>query len=363
MLKNKFLFVPIIIILLSIGIDRILLLEKIQTYYTRTVSELNFFHKPILFLELKDYLKQKERKKVLVYFGSSRGLLFNNKYIEEKYPDWVLFNFSVPGGSPDYFLFWLLQFQKDNVKPDFVLLDNTLEAFNLTPTIKIDECINNGLESWFLIKYFNRFSRDEVTNFAAKRLFKTYQYRPKLDVVISRIKNNFQILNWYRGWRVQAMRNIIINRGSASAELSENKTSPEEIIERFAAGDYNSYMIPFTFHEARLDFQADNLNILNSMNIPHAGIWVRIAPLYLDRIKSIKQKQKDGSEKTAFEIWKPKMDELFKKYNSVMLDMNDEPNYKCNAFTDASHMSSECYPDYTDFIFEKLQDIHKKTSQ
>src|SRR6185295_14490231 len=101
-----FLFLPLLILIAAYIIDKIFLMEDLQTYFTKTVSELNFFHKPVLFQELKDYLAKKDRKKVLVFFGNSRALLFNNKYIEEKYPDWILFNFSVPGGTPDYFLFW-----------------------------------------------------------------------------------------------------------------------------------------------------------------------------------------------------------------------------------------------------------------
>ena len=84
MLRNKFLFIPVLIFFLALGIDRLLMTEKIQTYFTKTVSEINFFHKPHLFQELKDYLSQKDRKKVLIYFGDSRALLFDNKYIEAK---------------------------------------------------------------------------------------------------------------------------------------------------------------------------------------------------------------------------------------------------------------------------------------
>ena len=82
MLKNRFLLIPFFIFFIALGIDRILMLETIQTYFTKTVSEINFFHKPYLFNELKTYLAQKDRKKVLVLMGNSRALLFDNKYIE-----------------------------------------------------------------------------------------------------------------------------------------------------------------------------------------------------------------------------------------------------------------------------------------
>ena len=63
MLKNRFLLIPFFIFFIALGIDRILMLETIQTYFTKTVSEINFFHKPYLFNELKTYLSQKDIKK------------------------------------------------------------------------------------------------------------------------------------------------------------------------------------------------------------------------------------------------------------------------------------------------------------
>jgi hypothetical protein len=349
--KHRYLLIPLLVLAISYVIDKILLLENIQTYYTKTVSEINFFHKPLLLEELKDYLQKEDRKKVLVYFGNSRALLFDNDYIEKKYPDWILFNFSVPGGSPDYFLFWLEKFEKQGIKPDFVLLDNSVEAYNKRPLIKIDECLANGFDFPFMIRYASRYTQSEISSFTAKRLFRTYQYRPKLDTILSRMKNDFLILNQYREWRTKVMENLIKERGSASSQLSGNTTSTEEFILKYAEGDYNSYLTPYEYLENTELFQRDNLSILKKMGVPHAGIWVRVAPAYF---KLIKEKVQENG-KTVLEIWKPSMDQLHSEFGVELWNMNEDPNYNCNAFTDASHMGSACFPDYTDFIFERLK--------
>lgn len=350
--KNKFLLIPYLILILAYVLDKIFLLENIQTYYTKTVSEINFFHKPILFEELKSYLKLENRKKVLVYFGNSRALLFDKDFIAKEFPDWVLFNFSVPGGTPDYFLYWLEKFQKENVKPDFVLLDNSVEAFNKTPLIKIDECLVNGLDFEFVLRYAQRYSQSEISSFIAKRLFKTYQYRPRLETILSRIKDDFAILKQYREWRKHIMKNLIENKGSASPQISANQTSTEEFILKYADGDYNSYLTPFIYNENVEKFQEDNLRILSEMKIPHAGIWVKVANPYFQLIYSRKQ-----NGKTVYEIWKPKIEHLHTKYNTPFWNMNENSNYSCNAFTDASHMASECFPAYTRFIFNNVNEM------
>lgn len=353
MLKHRFLFFPFLILFTALVLDRIFLLEKIQTYYTRTVSEINFFHKPILFKDLKKYLQEKDRKKVLVYFGNSRALLFDNEYIQRKYPNWILFNFSVPGGTPDYFHYWLLKFQEENVRPDFVLVDNSVEAFNRTPVIKIDESLVNGLDFPFLFRFWDRYSKNELSNFTAKRMFRTYQYRPKLDVIIERSKNNFAILNHYREWRTKVMDNLIRERGSASGD-SKNMTAPPELILKYANGDYNSYISNYEFHEDMFLFQKENLEILKKLNIPSAGIWVKVASPYMDLILS-KPYKKDCKECLAYNVWKNRVFPLFSEYKFNIWNMNTETDYKCEAFTDASHMASECFPAYTDFIFENLK--------
>ncbi|EMG24143.1 PF07611 domain protein [Leptospira interrogans serovar Pyrogenes str. L0374] len=83
MFRNRFLLIPFVIFLISFGIDKLISSTIFEPYYSLSLSDLNFKHKEFLFEELKDYLKKKDRKKVLVYFGNSRALLFRNDYIEK----------------------------------------------------------------------------------------------------------------------------------------------------------------------------------------------------------------------------------------------------------------------------------------
>ncbi|EMG00934.1 PF07611 domain protein [Leptospira borgpetersenii str. 200701203] len=83
MFRNRFLFVPFVIFIIAFGIDKLISSTALEPYYSLTLSDLNFRHKEFLFEELKDYLKKENRKKVLVYFGNSRALLFRNDYIEK----------------------------------------------------------------------------------------------------------------------------------------------------------------------------------------------------------------------------------------------------------------------------------------
>lgn len=360
MLKNKFLLIPFLIFIISFAIDRIFMLESIQTYFTKTVSEINYFHKPILFNELKEYLNKPDRKKVLVYFGSSRALLFNNKYIEENYPNWLLFNFSVPGGTPDYFFYWLEKFKSDSVKPDFILIDSSIEAFNLDAKIKIDEVLINGLDFQFIFKNFDRYSSKEISNFIAKRLFKTYQYRPKLETILQRLKNNSEIAIHYRKWRRDVIQKLTLERGSASSDFSANRISSDEVVAKFSNGDYYSYIDGFRFNENMLKFQKDNFKILNEMKLNYATIVVKVANPYYQNIKT--RHAVPNLEKktiTAYSVYYPVLNQIANETETKIFNMNEDIEYSCSYFTDASHMSSKCFPDYTDFIFNKIMNVKK----
>jgi hypothetical protein len=362
MIKNKFLLIPVLIFILSILIDRIIMLEPIQIYFTKTVSEINYFHKDYLFEELKIYLNKTDRKKVLVYFGNSRGLLFNNKYIQKHYPNWILFNFSVPGGTPDYFNFWLERFKEQNVKPDFVLIDTAIEAYNLNPRIKIDEVLINGLDFKFILSNYDRYSAKEITNFIAKKLFKTYQYRPKIDTILQRLKNHSAIAVNYKAWRKKITEQLIQEKGSASSDISANATSSDELVLRYSNGDYFSYIDSYILNQNMLLFQKENFLLLKELNIPYSSILVKVANPYYSFIKTrkaVKKTNQDESEKTAYEVFLPKIKTILEETNTQLHNMNEDREYSCNFFTDASHMSSECFPDYTDFIFKKIMKINK----
>lgn len=334
------------------------MIEPIQVYFSKTLSEINYFHKPDLYEELQQYLAKENRKKVFVYFGNSRALLFNNKYIEDNYPEWIMYNFSVPGGTPDYALYWLNRFESDGVKPNFVLIDTSIEVFNLTPVIKLDEVLLNGVDIGFVLRYWNRYSPKERNNFIAKRLFRLYQYRPKLNTIMQRIKNE-QIVPVFSQFRKDVREKLKAERGSASADIKASHTSSKEFIRNNAEFTYRSYITPYTFSESMLEFLKDDVLVLKRMEVAYATILVRIAPPYykLIKTKQIKKnpKDKDSTYTTVYDIWYSKVGKFLEKTSTPLWNMNEDPDYDCDDFSDASHMSTTCYPNYTDYIFENIQ--------
>ncbi|TGK38670.1 DUF1574 domain-containing protein [Leptospira gomenensis] len=354
MFRNRFLLVPFVIFILAFCIDKIISSETFEPYYSLTLSDLNFRHKESLFVELKDYLKLPERKKVIVYFGNSRALLFRNDYIEKKYPAWILYNFSVPGGSPDYYLYWLERFRNEGVKPDFILMDESIEIFNSSSVLTLDEVLFYGLSPWFVLRHANRYSSSDLTGFIGKKLFHTLKNRPRLNVIRARAKDGGFLAKGYSRLRSEIGENLRKQRGSATSDASPRIVLASELLKKRSNTDFKSYLTPFTFNPKMLANEEDAIRIIREIGVPYATIWVRVARPYFELYKTKKVMTEEKREKTPYEIMIPILEKLHQSTNTTFWNMNEDPNYDCDDFSDPGHMSPSCFNDYADFIFTRL---------
>lgn len=354
LLRNKYLLTPFLVIFIAFVLDKILLSEKIQTYFSKTMSEINYMQKHDLYQELREYLNREDRRKVLVYFGTSRALLFERDYLESSYPGWTMFNFSVPGGTPDYALFWIEKFEEDGVVPDFVLLDQSIEAYNSSAAISLDDVLTNGLTIGFVLRHWEYYSRNQISTLLAKRMFKTYHYRPKTSTIRDRIKNDFAILKAYRKLRENLKKRLQEGRGSAKTPGVSAGVMPPEQLKKSSWGDFHSYLVPFRLQGHPKYFLEESYKILDRMNIPHAAIWVRLSRPYYSHIQNLPVSISEEKEAVLHEYWLPRVLDFQRSYGVPFWNMNDDPDYNCDLFSDSGHMSPACYKDYTDYIMERV---------
>ena len=169
-------------------LDKAFVVGNLEDYFLSTASFKNYDHKIAMLDELEEYLKKPDRKKVMIMFGNSRTMPFSTEYIASHYPGWVLFNFSVPGGTSDYYLEMLEQFQKRSIRPDHVFLAVTPQGMNQSARVSMDEVMVTGLSPGFVIRHAGHYSVDDITNYIAKKTFLVYQYRPKVWVIRDRMK-------------------------------------------------------------------------------------------------------------------------------------------------------------------------------
>lgn len=359
MKKNLFLLIPFLIFVVAILFDRLLTTDFLEAYYSNSFSHLNFESKEDLYSDLKQELaKEKtERKKILVFFGNSRALLLPYTELRKKYPDWMLYNFSVPGGSPDYFLYWVERLTGDGLKPDFVLLDQSLEIYNRTPVLALDEVIVYGLSTGFFLRHITNYSREEISVFLSKRLFHTYRDRPKIARSVERLKNDSKLAKVYLNGVRLILEMLKKEKGSTPRDLTPLKQRQETISE-MADSSFSSYLTPYVFHSGMLEMQTNSVRLLKESGIPYATIWVKVASPYFKLYGSKKVQTSEGF-KTPMEVWDPIIRDWNRNTGTVLWNMNEKSDFGCDEFADAGHMSPNCFPEFGDFIFKKLNESLK----
>ena len=193
MWSRPYLLFPVLVFAAAFFLDKLFFVGGFSIYFLKTASFLNYDHKDELINELEAYLEQADRRKVVVLFGNSRTMSFDLRYIESAYPGWTLFNFSVPGGTSDYFLRYMEEFESRSLRPDFFYFAVTPQAFNAAPVVNMDEVMLNGLTPAFVARHMNRYKANDLSNYMAKQMFWTYQYRPKFRVIMRRLRTPAEV--------------------------------------------------------------------------------------------------------------------------------------------------------------------------
>lgn len=351
--------IPFLLFLIAFFVDKLFLLDSLPLYYLTTASFINFQHKEKLTSELKNYLEtvNTKNKKTLLILGNSRTMSFDNEYISKHYPDWILFNFSVPGGTQDYFLYLMEKFKKENIQVDVILFAVTPQGMNAKPSVMTDEVMVFGLPFQFVMNYFYYYSIDQLTNYLGKKLFVTYRFRPKIKVIRRRM-DHIEMAK-FTSLLIHTNLTLEKERGSIPESYKSKPFFSEEIIQKNAESIWKDFFEPFILDKNALFFLKRSIEIAKELNIKHIGIfWPPVSPA-LKKLKEEKiiavEDTKSYFKKTVKEVWENEMLKIAQEYKIHWYDFNFAEPMKCNYFFDASHLSSYCINEYTDKIFEKLK--------
>ncbi|MCB1139088.1 MAG: DUF1574 domain-containing protein [Leptospiraceae bacterium] len=352
---RRILLFPVLVLLGAFLLDKIFFIGNLEDYFLTTASFKNYNHKVEMLDELEEYLQRSDRKKVLALFGNSRTMPFSNQYIAERYPNWILFNFSVPGGTSDYYLYLLEQFEKRGLKPDHVFLAITPQGMNRTAAVSLDEVMITGLPPGFVARHASSYSLDDLSNYVAKKTFLVYQYRPKLWVIRDRMKEGH--LDQFRGFLGLLEDALRKERGSVPVKAEEGVVESEEKMEVYARSIWKDFFVPFHLSEDQVYFTRHGLEILHDLNVPTDLLWVRVSENLRRRIDTEKVAFRDGerSRHTVREVWEPAMRQLAGQFNARFLDMNFSTEFPCDQFSDASHLSAACFDEFTDYLMNEIE--------
>ena len=348
---RPYLLFPLLLFGAAFLLDKAFYVGDIEDYFLRTASFINYDHKEDLIDELDLYLKRPNRRKVVVMFGNSRTMSFSNRYIDRNYPDWVLFNFSVPGGNADYYAYFMDRFKKRSLRPELIYFAVSPQGYNRSPSIAMDEVMLNGLSVAFVLKNIRRFTVDELSNYAAKKMFWNYQYRPKVSVVLKKIRHRKLHIDGFRALRVTSYYRLLVDRGSVPYHKNADPPQNEEFLEITARGTWRDFFDPYRQSEDMFAFTADFLSAARDLKIPTRLLWAKVGGP-LRRMKDEKPLFVKGQAEatTVRKIWEPRMRAIADSYGARFVDMNYTPSIRCDRYYDASHLAGVCFQEFTDFL-------------
>ncbi|MCS7205282.1 MAG: DUF1574 domain-containing protein [Leptospiraceae bacterium] len=338
MKKHLVAYFPLGIVFLLFLLDKIFLIKEIQFLTQKDPTFLYYQYKEELIQKLSH---SEPKKKNLVVMGSSRFMFFDYQEFKKNFPDWELYNFSVPVNSPAYYLYIVEKILDASSKIDFVVLETDPFQFNeYSPGFRRSN-LPYTFDFSFVIRYFSLFERDEVSAFLGYNLFAGKRYPPDIYVLWQRLKNPqepiYQFL--YQVDRFQRENQgcglpPILNKEWYMRDLAEMEIS--------AYGNILWLYKNYSFSKRQWEFFQRTIELIEKNNITYLLVKPPVSPVMEEMLQQMEQTQK------ATQIWKEKMQTFLEK--SQLMDFSSNTRFFCNTFFDATHMSIECYH----FVLEEI---------
>lgn len=372
-MKEKYLWMVILLPAFWFGIDKIFGLEIVKEY-TIPWKKIE-----ILFYESKEDLlsvysgnlskHKKERLDRAIILGTSRSGEFSPHDIRRSIPSLVSYNFSAPLAGPAFHYYWLKKVH--SVDPDLklVILETDPVLFSKNT---LTYTLNYALDNDFVIENSNFFSErfmspwdadkrkgfqwDEVETFLTKNLFLSYKFPPDPNSIRNNKKETFMIVDSevvtvsgkeykknfadiiYKANRVEY--GAIPNQINHQGDLNFIKKDANNMANTYFGNNFQASLTQVVFFKKTLRYLAEH-------NIKAILYW----PIVSDSFREEMEKRglvREYKNAIIQEIAKVKKE--YPNSSIILLDVHDEKDLNCRAFIDSLHLSGACYPELFSFF-------------
>jgi hypothetical protein len=336
LLSKKFLFYPLILFFLILILDKIFLLPLFHNEFLQAGNSVFYHQRKVLAERLASDADLKD-KKLAVVFGDSRSYPFSEKGIPEKYQkNWSLYNFSGPQGVPMYSYFMLKDFLEKGIKPDFIILSLSPEAFDDTKGFINSPFMRMACNDACVEDVWNHLTFKDKYEFVLDRVFSLRSVEFNLNLFISRLKarklkeysarynSEFQLINYSKGEYL----------------MYATTANPIEKLEKDTRRVSMLYMRSYTLGESQIFYLKSFLKLANENKVPTLVLWPKVYPGYY-------------ASYTKFDIknlWWRQVELIAKDAGAFAIDMNEAST--CDLFNDASHQSVFCFIDQMKMIWQ-----------
>ena len=401
LLKNRFLFYPLLFLAGAFCLDKIFLLPEVREY-TRLWNQIEaplYATRSDLLEQLKrDYpARQAKGERLGLILGTSRAAEFNSAEIARYVPNSYTYNFSAPLAASSYHFYWLEKILEAGIKPRFVILEADPMVFHPIsigyslaysydrdfvfsnydfnrPRLRGSKDINKAIEEAFRLQG-RGFSFDETETFILKNLFALYKYpiqtaalrkngkkltMPAVEkdgklVPVTPDSKWSQTINLtgreFRRWMLKRLNDVNRNNLGGIPNMLLFAVPPRELEERSRA-DAKKYLSAYKPAPTQIIFFKRILATLARHNVKTVIYWPLVTPLYR------KEMEKKGLV-TGFQVpIRKEIQRLETKHKNVWIRLKDpdkSPELTCRSFVDSNHLSGRCYNELTSYLLGDLK--------
>jgi len=357
-------YLPVIIFLFIFLLDKLCLLDRVKSLTQMDATYLYFDYKKELLEELESvYLREKMkpelkgsttdlsryRRNIAIILGSSRLLYFDHQAFSRDYPEWELFNFSAPVTAPAYYAYILERIHERGIKVDLVLMEADAFQYNDASSAFERSNLAYTFDMRFLLQHFSHFKRDEVSGYLARWLFAAYKYPPRLDQIYDRLTDP---LNRFNIALKELDRHQRENRGAGRSIIPrENWYELDYAMLQGTALRTISWLYrPFVLSDRQFFFTRKALELTQKID---AAVLLVKPPV--SRPMQVAMAE-DSHLRKSYREWEERLQGL--RGSIPFLDLEKHPEFYCNTFVDASHMSLDCYHALMPVLMKAYRDLH-----
>lgn len=341
MKSKNFLFYPIILFIALFLIDKIFLLDSIRLLIKSDFTYVYYETKEKLFGIFVDKYKSgeltKDNKKVMVILGSSRLLYFDNKDLEEFYPNWEIYNFSSAVTTPAYYWYYLEKIYREGIQPDLIVLETDPNQFNVNSIFK-ESNLTYSFDFPFIWRYARIIGREYFNYYVGKSLFAVKVNKPYLDAAWKNYNN--PNLPYVEAMKENIRTSLISNKGHASSPVEDFFERDANVLQATSQRTIDWLFSSYQPSEMQFAFYRMILENTKQKEVPLLIVWPQSSKSLQDRLKN----------NPILDSWVADVGRINSEFGYTIHNMDDTTDYYCNSFADGGHIAKDCYRPFIRYL-------------
>ncbi len=330
---KKFLYYPVFLFFVLIGIDSLFRLPYVQLLAKLDLTAINYKAKKDLLqtiIDKKDEIQNQPNKKLMIVLGSSRLLYFDHKELQSFYPDWEIYNLSSAVTTPAYYDYQLTKLLDAGIRPDLIVMETDPNQFNQNSVFKSSN-LTYSFDFLYVLENLDLFGKDHFSFFLGRTLFAVGTFKPYLDQMWRNFRN--PNLENFRGMYDSTYNHILTNNGHGLSPIDDYVEKDANSLQLTSHRTLDWLFASYVPSKMQYGFYEKILSRIQKEKIKTIVIWPTSSPNF----EALMEKEPLVSE------WERSIDSLSAKYEQTIFKLKKDPSYSCNAFADGGHVAKECY--------------------